>query len=312
MRHRAIKARQRASAEGDGSRARVSLQPPHAGPTLIQSTVTPEGPIVGYLDRSPEPYFPGIEMHLAMELGIIVSGSMERDHGAGRFRVGVGQAWVCASLQPHQYRIVRPGTTRLVFHFLPTLFWPMPELEGLDPTAPFRSGARFRPIGSSRQLRRSLAALARELGPKYTKPVPPCRAFVDLLRTLDLLSSHPLGTGDGERQAPGNALSVARIQPALELMNRSRHRAVRVAEAASACAMAKSTFRRCFSSATGLPFSHFELRWRLARAAHELRRVSRPVKAVAAMFGFADVSHFHNTFLHHYGMTPTRYRAAAD
>jgi AraC-like DNA-binding protein len=277
-------------------------------PVLVPSTSTPEAPLVAVLNRDSQEHCLDVEMHATLEVGVLVSGMMDRDHGRGWFRVAPGQAWVCASFQPHQYRLREPRTVRMAFHFLPSLFWRMPDLSGFDPLALFRSPARFDVIGSHDRAKSKLAELAEEFAGKYRRALAPGRAFVDLLRIIDLIASRLRPRTKASADAAGEVVRVRSIQPALELLAQTPHRAVRVPEAARACRMAYSTFRRCFQAATGLTFSAFELRWRLTRAAHELRRSGNSAKAVASCFGFADVSHFHHAFVKHHSVTPGQYR----
>jgi AraC-like DNA-binding protein len=58
----------------------------------------------------------------------------------------------------------------------------------------------------------------------------------------------------------------------------------------------------------GIGFSQFALHHRLGCAAAELLESGKPVKAVAAEWGFTDTSHFYRRFGETYGCTPVDYR----
>ena len=250
----------------------------------------------------------GADMHVSLELGIVVAGTRHEDHGRGWFRLGAGQAWAVASLEPHQWRIGSRGAEIVLFEVLPSLFAHLPNLAGLDPAAPFRSDARFGPIGTGRRWRRALADLGRELMAKHRSPVPPGPCCVDLLRVLEHVATalprdEPSRASDQRRP-----FDASRVYPAIEQLARVPSRIVGTTEAARRCRMSRTTFRRSFKEVTGLSFGQFELRWRLARAAHQLRATTDPIKAIAYRFGFTDASHFHHAFAAHYRMPPGRYR----
>jgi AraC-like DNA-binding protein len=279
---------------------------------LSRFPLSPESPIVVHLHDSPKGRLGG-DMHLAYEFGTVISGSVERDHGEGWFRLGVGQAWARALLEPHRWRIGARGARVLVFGFLHTLLARIPALDGFDPTLVFRSPVRQGAIGAGRRLRRSLAALGRELAPRYGGHAEPVRAglaCIDLMRTLALASEEAAETSHSTWR--GVRLSdPQRIQPAVDLAEWALDRTVSVGEAARACGASRSTFDRVFRGVTGLGFATFALRCRLAAAAQALRATDTPIKAIAYRFGFKHISHFHHAFAAHYGMTPGRFRRTA-
>ena len=277
--------------------------------------LSPECPIMLTLSRPHGPGQFGADMHLAFELGLVVSGSLERNHGAGWFRVGVGQAYACTSFQPHQWRFPASGVGRIVFQFLPSLFQQMPALAGFDPMAPFRVPAQDGPIGTARRFRRRLADLGRKLTRQYRSsqssalPGPMC---LSLIGALGLISAEVTKGAPPATGAHADAFTSSRINPALELISNNPGRRVRLGEGARACSMARSTFVRQFKRVTGLGFVEFGLRWRLSRAAHSLRATDWPIKAIAQQCGFRYRSYFSRVFTAHYGLAPAQYRSLAE
>jgi transcriptional regulator GlxA family with amidase domain len=89
-------------------------------------------------------------------------------------------------------------------------------------------------------------------------------------------------------------------------------RLVTVQEAAHACSMSRNSFAGLFRNVMGVSFGDFALRHRITAAAEELVRASEPLKAVAANWGFADISHFTRCFVRHYGISPGAYRTRAS
>ena len=277
--------------------------------------LSPERPITVAVHRPQGRSQFGADMHLACELGIVISGTVRRDHGAGWFQVGAGQAYACTSFQPHQWRFPKGRFGRVVFQFLPNLFQQMPNLAGFDPMAPFRAPARYGPIGSSRTWRRGLARLGRDLAGRCERgaaerlPGPMCLDLMDALRLI----SEEVGSGASSApEGPAKVFAAARINPALDLVRDHPGRSVTLAEAARACCMGRSTFVKLFKHVTGLGFVQFALRWRLAGAAHALRTTDWPVKSIARQYGFRYRSYFCRVFGAHYGVPPTQYRALAE
>ena len=82
------------------------------------------------------------------------------------------------------------------------------------------------------------------------------------------------------------------------------------AEASALCGMSESGFYRLFRDFTGLPFSSYELYFRLNCAAEELCRGELSIKQAAAEWGFFDTSHFSRAFKKQFGVSPSDYCAA--
>ena len=277
--------------------------------------LSPERPICAALHRPRGDSLFGADMHLACELGVVIAGTMQRNHGAGWFRVGPGQAYACASFQPHQWRFPQGRFERIVFQFLPGLFQQMPTLQGFDPVAPFGTPARYGPIGSSRGCKRRLAALGRELAVAYRSHTsgplsgPAC---LDLMGVLRLVSDEAPTSGHPVPGPHAKVFAASRINPALDLVRSHLDRRITLPEAAGACGMGRSTFVKLFKEVTGLGFAEFALRWRLTDAAHALRTTDWPIKAIARQFGFRYRTYFSRVFGVHYGVAPGQYRNLTD
>ncbi len=68
-------------------------------------------------------------------------------------------------------------------------------------------------------------------------------------------------------------------------------------------------FVRLFHAVVGLPPMAYVTRRRLEFATNLLRKESLTVGEVGAMSGWLDANYFSRCFRHHFGMTPSRYRA---
>jgi AraC-like DNA-binding protein len=103
---------------------------------------------------------------------------------------------------------------------------------------------------------------------------------------------------------------LARVLPAIHLCGNQAPplRRVSLAQAAGACHLSESRFRRLFRETMGVGFGTFELRRRLGNAVDTLLTTDIPVADVAARSGFTDGSHLRRDLLRHYHTTPAALR----
>ena len=78
-------------------------------------------------------------------------------------------------------------------------------------------------------------------------------------------------------------------------------------EAADACNMSLSYFRKQFSAIVNTPFAEYELKYRFHNAVSELREKRLIIKEVAEKYDFYDISHFIRLFRKIYGTTPHKF-----
>jgi len=281
------------------------------GADFVRLDLTARRPLDATLHRYPRATAMQADMHMALELGIVCSGRMARNHGHGWVRLSAGDAWACASWQPHWWRSCEASTAVLVFVFNPELLAELPRFEGFDLAAAFRTASARRRAVRNRQARQRLSRLASRFSKHKLLKDQAALGFAALIEALAIVSVDQ-GPGKPSAKSPRwrkNPLDRAsRIGPALELVERTVGRPVKVAEAAREASMGRSAFAALFKELTGLSFSRFALRSRLARAAREIRSSESALKTIAYKHGFTDASHFHRAFLAHYGMTPGRYK----
>jgi AraC-like DNA-binding protein len=104
------------------------------------------------------------------------------------------------------------------------------------------------------------------------------------------------------------ALSDGGIGTALALIHKDPARRWTVAELATAADLSRSAFAQKFRTMVGLPPLDYLARWRIRRAAHELRSSDRTIASVAADFGYGSESAFSHAFKRITGEPPTGYR----
>jgi len=98
-----------------------------------------------------------------------------------------------------------------------------------------------------------------------------------------------------------------KLFPALEMLSAGEKVPLSPAEAAKRCALSESYFYQLFRDFSGVPFSIYELRFRLNRAEEDLGTGKYTIKEIAQKWHFADASHFSRTFKKHFGIYPSEY-----
>jgi AraC-like DNA-binding protein len=109
-------------------------------------------------------------------------------------------------------------------------------------------------------------------------------------------------------EARGESARDSWLHDARRLLTQGDGSGSGVDEAATACAMPPSTFRRRFKEAVGLSPRDFALVNRLSRARRRLLTDRRPIAAIAEELGYSDVYFFSRQFRAHTGMSPAAYR----
>ncbi len=243
------------------------------------------------------------DMHWELELGVVLSGSMERVTREWVSPVDPGMVWLCGSWEPHGYRIVRAPCSVVVFVVNPVYLARL-SLDSCGDTrlyTPFAVPAEHRPQVPAGLREPLLTSMAHAGGSMHLND----RAWLSLaLQQCLLYSTENWNAPPVQGRAEDR---FSRLMPALTLAFGSRCH-VGIVQAARACGLSRNAFASVFSRATGLTFADFALRRRLRGAAQALAHTDQPVKTIAADWGFADSSHLVKSFEQHYGLTPGAYR----
>lgn len=256
----------------------------------------------------PKPTEERFDMHYALELGIQISGHMDRLYRGHRRSVSPGDIWLCGSWEPHGFQVTSAPCEAVVVNiFPPMLATPtFPELGHGDWLGPFVLAASERPAVPDSD-RREVLAFARELIESQSLRESQ-RSLAQRMLVYQALVALP-------RIAP------ARVEPDVLDAHVSINRAIELvfnqkdyvssAEAARHCGLPPKAFCRLFQHVTGVSFRNFALRYRLQSAATQLLTTHQPIKEIATDWGFTDASHFHVSFQAVYGCSPAHYRNAA-
>jgi AraC family transcriptional regulator len=83
---------------------------------------------------------------------------------------------------------------------------------------------------------------------------------------------------------------------------------IKVDELAQLAGLSASQFTRAFRRSTGVPPHRWHLSARIRRAQQLIRDTQQPLAEIAISIGFADQSHFANTFTRWMGVSPGAWR----
>ncbi len=258
-----------------------------------------------YSERE-EPFY---DMHYALELGIMVSGSMHRFYPDHRCIVGPGQTWLCGMWEPHGMQLLKTPCECAVLWI-----WP-PFLAGLrfDETpniswlSPFMLNARKRPGVATHQRRRMIRIGQQLLRAHGAADAPLYKLHLRFLLLDALLILYEQGGFQNVKHGVPSVDTVSRLNQALQLVFNSRT-LITTTRAAKACGMSRAVFSDLFYRWMGIRFAAFGLRYRITKAASELAQNNAPLKVIAARWGFTDPSHFLHCFENDYHCTPGEYR----
>ena len=184
----------------------------------------------------------------------------------------------------------------------------IPELSDVEPLLRrARHGIEFRgatAVGGAQGLRRigELAGLDRVLA---------------VLRLLAFLAAAPRGdfrllVGAWRPQPHHTGAMSDGLARAVDYVFENVGGNVRLSVAARLAGMSEASFSRYFQMACGLTFTDMVRKLRLTQAARLLQHSSTPIAEIVTRVGYSNQSNFNRQFLGAYGMTPRRYRAAAQ
>jgi AraC-like DNA-binding protein len=248
------------------------------------------------------------DMHLGLELGIVLRGEMIRHLNGGSRSHGPGEMWFHDLWESHGWEVRTAPTEAVILIIRPQALQQMrfPEAPGFSFLHPFSLPHAQRPRVPA-PLRAEVLSIASRLldCAASDSPLAALRIRVLLMRAILTACGDwsPRDEDPSQRRVPQKS-----IEPALRLVADAR-RFTPVADAAAACGMGVKAFRGAFKVLMGIAFSRYALKYRVDGVALQLLQGRDPVKAIAADWGFTDTSHLDRSFHRFYGCFPTEYRA---
>jgi AraC-like DNA-binding protein len=251
---------------------------------------------------------PIYDMHVAPEIGVVLSGRVERYTSGIRSELPRGGLWIAGPLEPHGRQAMVPDSDIAVFIFSPDFLHrtAVPGVGNALLRLPFTTPAADRQVLVDETFARLCEQLIADLASEDNAAQAAARISLTLLNMILHASRLENFTGT-ESAAPATAYQ--RLGPALDLVDADPQRVV-TADAARACNLSVSRFTQLFRSATGQSFRQYSLRYRLSRVAEKLRTSEQGLDQLAEDWGFSDKSHLVHRFREHYSVTPDVYRRA--
>ncbi|UCC69726.1 MAG: AraC family transcriptional regulator [Armatimonadota bacterium] len=309
----------------------------------VEAPYIPEKRVSIYVNRYLHVMPLDTDMHQAFEISMVLSGRIERHCDELVLDCLPGDLSLNPGWEPHGWRVAEPETGELVLHFLPE-FLGDAIFDNTSWLSLFAADPRHRPRAVNQEMRAQMLAIGRELAstaPGRTLPfseagmaldtlgqevlgfvreldpgnveLPPAWEMdvrLGVLKLLLILYKEWDGGGTAAGKASLHPCHLSQIAPALKLTMRGPVplRRINMAEAAYACSLSVAHFGALFRRVMGLSFGKFEMRNRLANAAHWLLTTDSTVETIAHEAGFVDSSHLSRSFSRYYSKTPARYR----
>jgi AraC-like DNA-binding protein len=266
-------------------------------------------PIVGhYLNDEVDPELK-IDFHEALEFGIVLRGTLEKQWGAHAFELTPGDVWLCGMWEPHGTRRPTAGSESVVLVFLPESLMSVEDHTKVTWQALFTTPPESRPgilpIALRAAMREEGEAIAREI--REVRLGWSSALIVHLLRCLWQIAVHweqvqPETMTDG-----ASPEILARIRPALHLVSGEKGK-VDLLQAAALCGLSRTRFSVLFTKTMGTSFGQFCLRVRLGHVARLLLTTDHTIENISDNLGFSSTAHLHRLFLKHYKCTPRAFR----
>jgi len=273
---------------------------------LAHYNFSPKNSVIFHAHSHPLTPAPIFDMHLAPEIGVVLSGRMERHSDGVRQELPRGGVWIAGILESHGRHAIVENSKVAVF-IINTEFLFKTIIPGIDRRlwqAPFNTPAKERPALINEEFAEIAERLIRKLEFESDESM---QATLAQLTLLELL----LNINRLARFNTKDASSVSdytKLRPAIERIYKSSG-PISTPEVAAICGLSESRFSQLFSRATGLSFSKFSLHYRLSQVAIELKTTTKSLDELAKQWSFTDKSHLAHRFKQHYNNTPTSYRA---
>jgi AraC-like DNA-binding protein len=250
------------------------------------------------------------DMHYALQMGIVLQGSMEVMFQDYTGTYGPGEVSWTMLWEPHAFRFTGNRNLAIAVNI------DFDYLGNLDPfdscgwILPFtvKPSTRYRPYREEDKMfflnsGRRLYKLWRER-PSPSWKIKSWMIIHDLVaEAADSIALKGHGMGKS-----GFPEKFKRIKPAIEVVRGKTGRPPRLDEAAAMCGLSASRFSFLFKDVLGISFGKFSARARLAASAADLKKGEMSIKEIADKWGFVDHSHYLNSFKKLYGYTPSVYR----
>ena len=269
------------------------------------NALTPAAPITASVSTARRSTGPTYDVHLACEVGVVLSGLRRRIYEGVDRRVGAGQVWLSGPWEPHGHQVLRGPSQAVVMTFLPDFLWGEGVADAPWDRLFLDHSPETRVIPLTRAEGRAAKALALEV-------VEECQVrgsfYIEAARLALKKLLLPIVRKASMARAASSRSDFDRVRRVIHLVNDRLPGSILLRDACREAKLARSQFCAVFRRTTGVPFGEFVLRARIARAAHDLVTIDTKIMALAKHWGFTDQSHMHRVFRKFFQCTPGEYR----
>ena len=271
--------------------------------------MTGQYPLKASLQSLPGPGALDADVHECFEVSIVLAGEYDRHYADLVVIQKPGDVSLTAAWEPHGWQMLAPETPSVVIQFFPEALGDE-RIRGRHWLSLFALRPADRPQASTRETRQRVLEIARDMAVEIRQQKTEWLTAVrlGLLRVLLTLARDWDWPARHDRVPSVHRHDLARIMPALRMVESHLNRRVSREEAARTCALSIRQFSHIFRHVMGLSFGEFALRARLASAAHHLLYTDLSIEAIASETGFVDGAHLHRMFEKQFGQTPAQYR----
>jgi AraC-like DNA-binding protein len=250
------------------------------------------------------------DIHVGLEIGIVLSGASKRWFGSHSFQADKGQVWFAGLWEPHGFEVIKPPARHMVLEITPEFIDTPEPFTSFDWLKLFKVSPDRRPSVSSPADRDFALTMAK----RFIEIIRGGHDANWLIRARLVLQEFLLYFTERIKEPNQNVKRTEpfgqrqKLLPALMLLEHQRCQDVSIVEAARAAHMGRSSFSQMFRSAIGVSFGKYCQRRRLAGAIYDLRSTDLKLAAIAQRWGFCDAAHFVRLFKSVMHMTPSEYR----
>ncbi|CAN5412306.1 hypothetical protein BH10PLA1_BH10PLA1_04780 [soil metagenome] len=291
------------------TKRRHNLSPVQPDVEFMDVPLSDKCPVVWTINEYDRPTSGHYDVHVGVEMGIVLSGRSRRLYSDFDFTTQPGNVWFAGLWEPHGMQILKPGTRHLVLGLLPEFLGVPDNSTGCDWMQLFRIPPRGRPQAKSARDRQAVLQYARRITDLMQSNDPfrlaRLRMIVQEYLLFFMAAQESPSVKQNNAVPPANRASLL---PALQLIDQHPTEKISLAHGARAAGMSRSKFAEQFHVQTGITFAKFLTRRRIGGVIGDLRGSDHKLQTVARRWGFADASHLVRVFKQHTGTTPDAYR----
>ena len=267
-------------------------------------------PLLGYVEQAADSTALELDLRDAFEVGVVLTGTLERRLGDLAMALNPGDVWLCGMLEPHSWRFVAGGGMVVAVEFVAEFIGDGLLDDVAWPTL-FTAPPGERPRIVSPRARQTALAIGEVFRQEFESQAAgwPSVVRAELLRLLLLLAREWSPGPSATEVTATSPRELRRVMPAMARVSADPAGRLGAEEAAAWCGLSVAHFNRIFRQVMNMSFHEFLLRYRLAAAAKQVLDTDSSLEDIAGGTGFVDHSHLHRMFLRYYGCTPHQYRS---